>query len=903
MQYSLNKSFQDVKKSEKKFATLLETVPIGLSVFDASGKIIVVNDAGRKLFGQEVVSAFQQTDFSEIYEVYISSTKQLYTVANFSALQAILGEVRFTNDLEIRRADGKIIPLEVRTTPVLDESGQVVYIINAFTDISEEKEAQKLIADYNRTLAAQVEEKTQALQRSEAQINTFFASAPVGMAIVDRQLRFIKINETLAEIDGVSVKDHLGKEVEEVLEVLGMEVKSLYKEVLLTGQPILNKELCGEVSSTSEFKRYWLVSYFPIFAGDNLVDGVGAIVIEITERKQLEITLEALSAKLNDILNNAAAAITSLRVFPDCQWDINHISSESETVFGYTPAEIKSNQKFWQERIFSEDWQAIEEEIFANIFAERKGTYEYRFYHKNGSLRWISQTNSSRWDCVQNCWIVTVVSLDITDQKLAEEALLESQSSLMEAEKIAHLGNWSFDLISQKIIWSEQAFRIYGIDYCQGEPSYEELLNLTHPDDRELFSGNVQLAVTEGISYEHEVRIIPADGVIRFTFGKGQAVFNKSGKIIKLFGIVQDITERKQVEAELSRAKEAAEAANKAKSSFLANMSHELRTPLNSILGFAQLMLSNSDFSKESQHFLSIINCSGEHLLRLINDVLDMAKIEAGCITINESIFSLYKLLDDLEKLFYLKIKDKKLIFNIYRDANVPESVKTDEIKLRQVLINLIGNAIKFTEVGSVIMRVSIKANYFESMPKKRRILFEIQDTGCGISEKELNKIFDPFSQTRIGKESQEGTGLGLSISRKFIELMGGEISVASKEGYGSIFKFEIDCVIGEYYSLESADKLNEANKKDDGKSEFLSVENYIINPADLQVLPASLLQALEKATVQASLQEIYMVIDEIDAINSHLGSALKSLADVFDYPEILQAVENSKLMGNNYEK
>ncbi|HIK12243.1 MAG TPA: response regulator [Oscillatoriaceae cyanobacterium M33_DOE_052] len=251
---------------------------------------------------------------------------------------------------------------------------------------------------------------------------------------------------------------------------------------------------------------------------------------------------------------------------------------------------------------------------------------------------------------------------------------------------------------------------------------------------------------------------------------------------------------KKQSEA-LQKAVIAADAANRAKSEFLANMSHELRTPLNAILGFSQVMARDTFLSADHQQHLGIINRAGEHLLSLINDILEMSKIEAGRTKLNETTFDLVGLLDTIEKMLRLKAQSKgiQLIFNL--SPNLPKCVAGDEGKLRQILINILGNAIKFTEKGSVMLRVQDVTEYMAAetaAPPPMRLHFEIEDTGAGIAENELPLLFEPFNQTETGRKSGQGTGLGLPISRKFVQLMGGDIRVSSTRGVGTIFDFDI---------------------------------------------------------------------------------------------------------------
>lgn len=282
------------------------------------------------------------------------------------------------------------------------------------------------------------------------------------------------------------------------------------------------------------------------------------------------------------------------------------------------------------------------------------------------------------------------------------------------------------------------------------------------------------------------------------------------------------LAQAQQQSAELQKAKETADAANLAKSEFLAKISHELRTPLNAVLGFTQLLLHDSSLKSEQQEHLNIINRSGEHLLTLINDVLEMSKIEAGQVTLNESSFDLYNLLDSLEDMLQLKSNSKGLSLIFDRATHVLQYIHADESKLRQVLINLLGNAIKFTQQGSVTLQIrqseegaeqgrgqgaegrrlenenqnqesEVRVEQFSTHPSTPFVLsFEVKDTGPGIDSSELERLFEAFVQARSGRKAQEGTGLGLPISRQFVHLMGGEITVDSTIGQGSVFKFSI---------------------------------------------------------------------------------------------------------------
>jgi GAF domain-containing protein/CheY-like chemotaxis protein len=284
------------------------------------------------------------------------------------------------------------------------------------------------------------------------------------------------------------------------------------------------------------------------------------------------------------------------------------------------------------------------------------------------------------------------------------------------------------------------------------------------------------------------------------------------------------LAQARQQSSELQAAKETADAANRAKSDFLAKISHELRTPLNAILGFTQLLINDTSLKSEQRDYIDIINRSGEHLLALINDVLEMSKIEAGRATLNEVSVDLYRLLDSLEDMLELKAQSKGLELVFDRAFDLPQYIYTDESKLRQVLINLLGNAIKFTQRGRVVLRVeqrlgdgdrglypwnqelkvghcefgefpsySASSPLFPTLSSPFPLLyFEVEDTGSGIAAEELERLFEAFVQAESGRRSQEGTGLGLPISRQFVRLMGGEITVTSTVGVGSTFHFYI---------------------------------------------------------------------------------------------------------------
>ncbi|MEX2308987.1 MAG: PAS domain S-box protein [Pirellulales bacterium] len=315
----------------------------------------------------------------------------------------------------------------------------------------------------------------------------------------------------------------------------------------------------------------------------------------------------------------------------------------------------------------------------------------------------------------------------------------------------------------------------------------------TDPDRAE---AGIMLVLGESKLTDYELTARARDGKETVVSYNASTFHDRDRKLQGVFAAARDVTERKRYEQSLQQA-------NRAKSVFLANMSHEIRTPMNAILGFSQLMLRDQDLTPRQCQYLGTINRSGEHLLALINDVLEMSKIEAGRTTLNPSTFDLSALLKDLEMMFRVRTDEKKLSFSVELIGEVPQYIVTDINKLRQVFINVLGNAVKFTEQGGIGLRV--RADREGATGPFLRV--EIEDTGPGISSDDQDKLFRHFEQTKTGQQAGTGTGLGLAISREFVRLMGGAITVDSQVGKGSVFVIALPLQAGEAQAVQAKDK------------------------------------------------------------------------------------------------
>ena len=390
---------------------------------------------------------------------------------------------------------------------------------------------------------------------------------------------------------------------------------------------------------------------------------------------------------------------------------------------------------------------------------------------------------------------------DMTDGWKAKEALAESEERLSLALQGADLALWDLDFEQGRAIFNDRYAAMLGYTMEQLHPELNTWERVVAPEDFARVSA-VWNDHIEGRTpfYECEYRRISRTGDVVWVLDRGMAFKRDAqGKALRVAGTLLDITERKRTEELLHLAKESAEAANRAKSAFLANMSHEIRTPMNAILGYAQILQHDESLNEEQRTALDVIARSGDHLLTLINDVLEMARIESGRISLSEESFDFHGLLNDIIRMFRIRTASHGVALHLEEKGDVPLVLRGDEGKIRQVLINLIGNAVKFTERGTVTLRVSAERISRESGDGAGvRVGIEIEDTGCGVSPADRERIFSAFEQTENGKNTG-GTGLGLPISRHFARLMGGDLEIVRSEpGVGSLFYFTFTAVLSD---------------------------------------------------------------------------------------------------------
>ena len=544
---------------------------------------------------------------------------------------------------------------------------------------------------------------------------------------------------------------------------------------------------------------------------------------DITNEKISQEIIKESEKSLNQAQSIAKIGSWEFNLFTnDLKW-----SNETYNIFGINPLSTSDLYSEYRSKIHPQEISQLDKYIENAIKSGEGFTYEHRVLNNDGPVKFVVGFGEVIFNSSGSPCILRGTVQDITERKISEQKILKSEESLNTAQNISKIGSYELDLDLLSIKASKELYQIFELDYEDAYTTdlYKICRRKTHPADLEKLDMIVNKSIEEGTSINLEYRIICADGTVKYILTRANFEIDKKthSKILK--GTVQDITERKLIEREILKAKELAELAVIAKDSFLANMSHEIRTPMNAIIGFTDL-LCQTPLNEPQKEYVDSVKLAGENLLSIIDDILDFSKMENGKFEISHKSFGLKETLSGVYKLLKVKADEKTLDFHLFLDSSLPENVVGDNLRLTQLLINLAGNAIKFTNQGSVIINVSS----IKQIDQSCRIKFSVKDTGIGIPLEKRNSIFDRFTQAdnEIHRKFG-GTGLGLSISKNLVELMGGQLILESEVGKGSEFSFEIEFEKDNHNTTAILNHVHQVNRFN-GQCSILVFEDNLLN-------------------------------------------------------------------------
>lgn len=651
---------------------------------------------------------------------------------------------------------------------------------------------------------------------------------PIGVVISDVNHKAIYVNPCVCQMSGYPKEELLGQNLGDLLQGPLSDSDTIqYMSAMLAKQQGFSVEIVNYHQNGS---HYWIqLDVEPIVKASGVIGFIG-IQTDIQKRKQIEWDVNYQRQLLKTVIDQMPDVLVLKDEFGKfllCNQTVAQLyQTEPEQMVGKDDGDFgvpkELNDKF-RDNVLS---------IMAK--GEAEIVYEDSRDAVSGEIRHFKSIKKPFKDPEGRNQIL-VIAHDITDVVVARQLAQESEARLNSVLEVTNEGIWDWNIQTGKVIHNRQWFRILGYQQDRTEGSLENFKRHIHPDDWEQVSSVLERHLAgETEFYYSEHRMLDVNGRVIWVADRGR-VFERDeqGRSLRMIGSCTNITERKRNELVLRQAKKAAEAANQAKSQFLANMSHEIRTPMNGVIGMTSLLLT-TPLTGEQHDYVQTIKSSGEALLTVINDILDFSKIEAGKVSLTSQAFDVRQVLHDTLELFKPQIADRQLKLNVQIDTSLPPSLVGDAGRWRQILTNLIGNAVKFTHEGAISVQLGMV-----QIGDKSLLQTCVKDTGIGIAEADLKELFQPFKQVSTGNaRAFGGTGLGLSISRELALLMGGDLTVSSVLGQGSDFCFTVDFMQGLATSVP-----NEAEVTGDvaDKKRILLVEDNVINQKIAQAMLSKL--------------------------------------------------------------
>ena len=748
--------------SERRFRTVVESLKEVIFRTDASGCWTYLNPAWSEITGYAIHESIGRPSLASV-----PIEDRAYAASRFSALAS--GKIDFVREeARYRTRHGDDRWLEVFARAEFDDAGNFSGCAGTLNDVTE-----------RRLALEQVQEQLHLVQE-------LFEVVPLPIYLTDTGGRYQHLNRAFAEFFGIARSDWAGRTVQDLLpaEFSGLHIEKDRELLQAVGQQIYEAQV--ELSDGS--RRDVIFHKATLTKADGSIAGLLGAIVDITDRKAQEAAISGAESRLRQITNSVPAVVFQCEVSPQ-RIRYTFVSDRLGEIRGLEPAALFADASLATRQIVSADRRRVEKGLRWAAERRQRWQWECRIRLPGGALRWIrGEINPTPEPATADgATIFTGIWQDVTALKEADARLRETTDNIPVA---VYQYQWSHGE-HRFLFFSRAVAQICGVPAEEVMASADKLFDLVHADDRPLLEKSIAATTSRQSRWSLEFRIVhPQRREPVWLHGAAQAMPTASGG--RLWnGYLADISAAKRTSEELRRAKEDAETANRAKSEFLANMSHEIRTPMNGIIGMTDLLL-DSELSEERRASLQIVKDSSDALLTIINDILDFSKIEAGKMVTERVAFNLWQCVGETLKSLALRAYDKGLELLCDIDPQVPLVVLGDAGRLRQVLLNLVGNAIKFTPRGEVMLHLERAVG---DQAREIELHFAVVDSGIGVPEEKLATIFDAFAQVDASVTRRYGgTGLGLTISARLAELLGGRIWVESQLGRGSTFHFTIRC-------------------------------------------------------------------------------------------------------------